>query len=589
VNRRHFLRHLSQAGVAASLPLGIAAQGGAGGLPGAIPFPPAACPKRRLSLAAAIAQIRTLNTEFPIIGIYRKPNDQDRQSAGSGMGIHPCNGKTPCTQPDYRSEQIYPPFIMAPRRQTDYLVRQAYLLLPEQIRKTTAFVIVDRLLQFPEAYLAYLRRKQHVVLVGSFFGIDGINTTDTYEASDTGTGVKSFHRMQLRQLEYALTLLQSLHKPIVDIIYGMGDSTTPFAINIRQALEQQSRILLRCAGLDPQLLVLDWGADELIFKAFARRLPPLSVKLILANPAAKHHYDGYQTTQVILSRTLASLGLTAVSDAMPNTTTGTMMPNITTDATTGTVTMLAADIQVLVFDRHPQALADFNAGFSPGDPQQAAFDRQFRAVMSAIPAAQQPNTVVIDGRNPNGALNSVCLPTSDRYLGFGSWGTFANACGQTLAVAKLLFYAKQPATQRQLLLEAIAHDVFCVGHAAAQAAASPLRQRLQAQNLRYLHKENLRQPYDLAEITQVFRVMTEFVNEQIQLHLPGSGEFVVIPQLWRTFESQVFLKQGPLTVAGVFRRDLPAATFNPLQLPGAKTLTLQDLNQNLTGFSSDPP
>jgi hypothetical protein len=493
VLRRQFLKRFSQAGIGAATPFagGVIHQ-----LLGSVAYraptrvsvrSPITCSEQLLSktpakTAAVLAQIQTLNTEFPVIGIYRKPNDQDRQSAGSGMGIYPCNGRTPCSEPDRRSEQSYPPFIMATRRQTDGLVRQAYLLLPEQIRKTTAFVIVDRLLQFPEQYLPYLRRKTQVVLVGSFFGIDAISSFADYEKSDNGTGVKSFHRLQLRQLEYAIALLQSLNKPIVDIIYGMGDSTTPFAITIREQLEQQSRSLLTCAGLDPKTLELDWGADELIFKAFARRLPPLAFKLVMANAGAKHHYDGYQTTQVILERTLVSLKLT--------TTTGSDF-----------------DAQVFVFDRHPAASPDFSPSFLPDDRRQAEFDRQFRDQMSAITPEQQAKTIVIDGRNPNGALNATCLPTSDQYLAFGSWGTFANACGQTLAIAKLLMYAKNPVAQRQLLLEAVAHDVYVIGHAAAQDRRSPLREALKAQNLSYQHKEsNLQTAYRLDEMVAVFKL-----------------------------------------------------------------------------------
>jgi hypothetical protein len=557
VNRRRFLQRLSRAGVALATPFAwFGIQRGFG----ARTYAASARPKPRQvpKTATVLAQIRTLNTEFPIIGIYRRPNDQDRQSAGSGMGIYPCDGKIPCSEPDHRSELVYPPFIMATRRQTDSLVRQAYLLLPESIRQTTGFVIADRLIQYPENYLAYLSRKKQVVLIGSFFGIDAIASLADYEKSDQGTGVKSFHRLQLRQLNYAISLIQSLNKPIVDIIYGMGDSITPFALTIRHQLEQQSRTLLTEAGLDPQNLVLDWGADELIFKAFARRLPPLAFKLVMAHPAAKHHYDGHQTTQVILERTLASLQLTPATGA-------------------------DYDAQVFVFDRHPAAPSDFNQGLSPEDPQQAIFDQQFREKISALSPEQQTKTIVIDGRNPNGALNAACLPTSAQFLGFGSWGTFANSCGQTLAMAKLLIYAKNRRVQRQLLLEAIAHDVFCIGYAAVQDQRGPLRQLLYAQNLRYLHKEShLQNGYSLAEIVQVFKVMNQFVNQQMQTQVPGcqNTEFVVIPQLWRTFESQVFLKQGTLSVAGVFRQDLPAQTFNPLVLlPVAKTLRLQDLEK----------
>lgn len=225
-------------------------------------FPPLhsatlAAPALSAKTAAVLATIQTLNTEFPSIGIYHKPNDQDRQSAGSGLGIYPCDGKLPCGEPDQRSESIYPPFVMAPRRQTDGLVRQAYLLLPASIRQTTAFVIADRLLQFPEAYLPYLQQKSKVVLIGSFFGIGAITNKTDYDNTDNGTGTRTFHRMQLRQLEYAIALIQSLNKPIIDIVYGMGDSITPYAVTIRNFLKRDCQTILQRAGLNPSLFVMD--------------------------------------------------------------------------------------------------------------------------------------------------------------------------------------------------------------------------------------------------------------------------------------------------------------------------------------------
>jgi hypothetical protein len=505
-------------------------------------------PNPSAATGKVLAKIQTLNTEFPSIGVYHKPNDQDRKSAGSGMGIYPCNGATPCTEADQRSESIYPPFVMATRRQTDGLVRQAYLLLPTEIRQTTAFVIVDRLVQSPEAYLPYLQRKSQVVLVGSFFGIGDVRNEADYQKTDDGTGTKTFHQLQLRQLEYAIALIQSLNKPCVDIIYGMGDSMNAYAVTIRNQLQNKSQNILRKAGLDPNLFVLDWGADELAFKAFARRLPSLAFKVTMANPEAKHHYDANHTTAEIVRRTILSLKLTEA-------------------------TAQNFDAQVLVFDRHPQASADFNQYFSPDDPQQAKFDRQFRQQMTAFTPEEQAKTIIIDGRNPNGALNLASLPTSDRFLSFGSWGTFANACGQTLAIAKILAHAQNRPAQRQLLLEAVAHDVFCIGYASSQDKSSPLRQALKKKQLPYIHKNP--PDYSLSQMQQVFAIVNSFVNSQMKKYMPGAydTEFVVIPQLWRIFESQVLIKDGTLSIAGVFRRDLPQNTFNPFTLiPKIKTL-----------------
>jgi hypothetical protein len=79
-------------------------------------------------------------------------------------------------------------------------------------------------------------------------------------------------------------------------------------------------------------------------------------------------------------------------------------------------------------------------------------------------------------------------------------------------------------------------------------------------------------------MSQVFSVLNTFVNQQMQTYIPSSKntEFVIVPQLWRIFERQVFLKEGPLSVAGVFRQDLSPKTFNPFALiPKVKVLTLK--------------
>jgi Protein of unknown function (DUF4127) len=380
----------------------------------------------------------------------------------------------------------------------------------------------------------------------SAWGVNAVRNEAEYRNTDDGTGTKTFHRLQLRQLEYAIALIQSLDKPCVDIIYGMGDSMNDYAVTIRNQLQNKSQEICQQAGLDPDLFILDWGADELVFKAFARRLPSLAFKVTMANSEAKHHYDANHTTAEIVRRTILSLKLTEA-------------------------TAQDFDAQVLVFDRHPRASSDFNQYFSPDDPQQAKFDRHFRQQMTAFTPEEEAKTVIIDGRNPNGALNIASLPSSDRFLAFGSWGTFANACGQTLAIAKILAHAQNRPAQRQLLLEAVAHDVFCIGYASAQDKSSPLRQALK--ETPYIHKNP--PEYSLEQMQQVFAIVNSFVNSQMKKYMPGAfdTEFVVIPQLWRIFESQVFIKDGTLSIAGVFRRDLPPNTFNPFTLiPNIKTL-----------------
>lgn len=496
------------------------------------------------STQAVITRIQ--NIRFSTLGkIYHSPNDQDR----TGMGIWPCRTcKGPirdCQEEDRRSEKIYLPFVMAPRRQTDMMVRQAYHLLPETIRRQTAFVLADRLVQYPEAYLPYLQQKQQVVLVGSFVGIDNARSAAAFPQ-----WLVQLHQLELLQVEVCIDLIHSLGKPIVDIVYAVGDSPSEFASTFREQMEVKLHRILDSKGLKQLQRPLAWGADEVMLKAFARRLPPLRLKVRMASPNARHHYDGQATTTAVLQLAMTEVGLTATQND-------------------------SFDIQALIFGRHPQALA---FAYQPNDGQQQALDQQFAQQLRQVPVDLRSKTLIIDARIPNGAWDAQCIPPSDDFLAFGSWGTFTNSCAQTLTIAKLLHYAQRPTIQRQLLLESIVHDVFAIGYAEARHRNSPLRSRLQAEGLRYDDT-----CYATAkEVEHVYEVINAFVNERIATVAPqlGSVTFKVSPQLWRTFESQVFLEGGEDAIPGVYRTDLNPAIFNPLRaVTNAKRFTLPELNQ----------
>lgn len=469
---------------------------------------------------AVISRIQTIR--FSNLGkIYHSPNDQDR----TGRGIWPCRTcEGPirdCQEEDRRSEQIYLPFVMAPRRQTDMMVRQAYQLLPEIVRRQTAFVLADRLVQYPEAYLPYLQQKQQVVLVGSFVGIDNARNMAEFPQ-----WLVQLHQLELLQVEVCIDLIHSLGKPIVDIVYALGDSPSDFAPTFRQHIQAKLHRILESKGLKQLQRPLAWGADEVMLKAFARRLSPLRLKAHIASPNARHHYDGQATTSTILQLAMTEVGLTATQDD-------------------------SFDMQALIFGRQPQASA---FAYQPNDGQQQSLDRQFAQQLRRLPANLHPKTLIIDARIPNGAWDTQCIPTSDDFLAFGSWGTFTNSCAQTLAIAKLLHYAQHPTIQRQLLLEAVVHDVFTIGYAEARNLNSPLCKQLQSSGLRYDDT-----CYATAtEVERVFEVINAFVNERIATVAPqlGSVTFRVIPQLWRTFESQVLLDGGDGAIAGIYRTDL---------------------------------
>jgi len=496
-------------------------------------------------MVAVLGKIKNINTEFPAIGVYHRPNDQDRESAGSGRGIFPCSGQTPCAETDNRSEKIYLPFVMATRRQTDTMARQAYLLLSDEIRRDTAFLITDRLIQFPEAYLPYIQQKQNVVLIGSFMGLDkDITNIEQYHNK---TLLKAFHDMEIRQLEYAIDLVQNLGKIVIDVVFAIGDSPSPYADNFRtEIMEKRLYQLLRSRGLENIFRHLNWGADDTTLRAFSRQLPNLKLKVVMANPKAKHHYDGYQTTDKIVEWVTDELGINRCEND-------------------------DFDVQVFIFDRHPHAPSDFNAPFLVNDPIQKSFDQEFSQRLKALTDDEQAKTIIIDGRNPNGAFNSLSIPPSDKFLAFGSWGTFGNACAQTLAMAKILHFSDKPnrrAIQRQLLLEAVAHDIFVIGYAEAQNQNSALRKSLADKGLRYIHKESSHQRYqDANEVQKVYQEVSLFVNERMSVLMPklSSTKLVVVPQLWRMFESQVYVSDGDLSVAGVYREDLPSAIFNPFK------------------------
>ncbi len=162
------------------------------------------------------------------------------------------------------------------------------------------------------------------------------------------------------------------------------------------------------------------------------------------------------------------------------------------------------------------------------------------------------------------------LPYDD-LLAFGSWGTFGNCVGSTLAVAKILFYAKNPAAQRQLYLEAIAHDVFANGYKEVQRPEEPKSFCNQLKNqtgITFNHYDGYDNP---ATVKKVFEVLNRHVNVRMQEHFAGLSSvnnrvFRITPQFWRTFESEVHIwprLPEEIHKVGIYRTDLEAIAFNP--------------------------
>jgi hypothetical protein len=183
---------------------------------------------------------------------------------------------------------------------------------------------------------------------------------------------------------------------------------------------------------------------------------------------------------------------------------------------------------------------------------------------------QRSKLVVIDGRLFNGAWNTDSVPYDD-LLSFGSWGTLGNCVGSTLAAAKILYHARNPVAQRQLYLEAVAHDAFANGYKEAQRQEEPksfARKLKEQTGITFNHYEGYGDP---GIVARVFEALNQHVNERMQQHFGGQPYirdrmFRLTPQFWRTFENEVHLwprLPGEIHKVGVYRTDLEASTFNP--------------------------
>ncbi|MGD1909529.1 MAG: DUF4127 family protein [Rivularia sp. (in: cyanobacteria)] len=461
--------------------------------------------------------------------IYHQPTYQDNE----GKGIFPKNGT------DRRSERVYPAFVLGPRRQVDSLVRQIYGLLPNQ---DTAFVITDRLVQYPHEYLPYISHAKSVVLIGSFVGI--------------GTTEESFkyayerHKRELWQLEQSIQLAQAMKCPIQSVVFAMGDSPRSEATQVRDQLQVKFNTLLEKYNLSHLKQPITWGADENALVAFAQTLAPKKILIRLSNPQSKHHYDAEKTSQEVILEKLKALGLTKVNSGWD------FDPDFATTNTDW-------DFEVAILTRRAGGSTD---DYQSNDLEQAKLDEKFLSRYRSYTPEQRSKLVIIDGRLFNGAWDSRSALKNCDLLAFGSWGTFGNVVGATLAIAKILFVAQNPLVQKQLYLEAVAHDVFANGYAEAQRGE--LKKRVDFSGIGYEHYAG----YTKAEDTAVvFAILNEFVNQRMKEHFAGTNclggkNLRFTPQLWRTFESEVHLEppfENKIARAGVFREDLDSTIFQP--------------------------
>ncbi|MCA2959333.1 MAG: DUF4127 family protein [Silvanigrellales bacterium] len=457
----------------------------------------------------------------------RKPTGSATFQDSESRGIFPA-----VAEADTRSEPIYLPFVLGPRRQVDQMVRQLYLLLPLNIRTETAFIVSDRFVQNPAAYVPYLKSRAQVVIVTSFVGIGNA----TNRNSDAYKYATWRHGEELWGLMKTIEAAKALGKPVSSVVLGMGDSTTDFGPTVRAEVQARVDDVLTKLDVAQVATPVSWGADELVAVAFARALPERGVKVWFSNPNARHTWDGRRTTLEIVNEKIRQTRL-RVEDKSP-------------------------DIWSVVLSRRPGQ----DDRYVENDAQQLAFDEALLRDFRPMPSSEANLTALIDGRSFNGAWNAQATLRRCDLLAYGSWGTFGNTVGQTLAQAKILQASGNAAARKQLLLEAVAHDVFSIGYAESQS--SRLAALARAQGVVFQHYGG----YDTAGTTAtVFRALNGLVNQRMQEHYAGTGcmdgrTVRATAQLWRTFESEVHLwpqLPGEVFGAGVYRKSLPPDTFDP--------------------------
>jgi hypothetical protein len=436
-----------------------------------------------------------------------------------------------------RSEAALPPFVLSARRQTDQMARTAYLLLNPQVRRTTAFVFVDRLAQDPDTYLPYLAKKQNVILLGTFAGLGGIKA----ENDAAHDAIRIRHARELFKLRASITLMKAMGLQVTDVLWYLGDTHSNTAAlqtlftSIRKDLQARFDRTMAAAGLSSIRRELAFGGDELPLVAFARA-SGVAVKAYVeySNPDAMPLYDGGNTTRELLISKFADAGVTVTS------------------------TPADADFEFYVLSRPPEDT--FNLANLVTRPSESDVFARFQA----LPLARRAKSYLVDMRYPNGALSADTVPQSCDYLGFSGWGTGANALGTAVGTAKLLTLTGNRNAAKRLILEAVAHDVFANGYKEAQRGE--LKRRVDAKlapvSLTYSHHPGYSE-LQADSLYDAFKIVNEFVNERMKTHFGASGclpvgqpaPMRITAQMWRHFEAETHLVgvNDGFHVPGLFR------------------------------------
>lgn len=499
-------------------------------------------------------------------GLYREPvpNNQDAQNnAVAGLGGPYVDAM--------------PAFVFSPRRQTDQMVRQAYELLPPDLKRDVAFVHAQRVAQDPEGAAQYLAGKKQVVIVGSLKGVNSATADDPK--------VTAVHNKELKALEITLAMARGLGLPVRDVVYGMGDSSparvagrfvpNAFAVQKRTELEGRMRGLLTSANYLREER-LSWGADELMLCAFAAQLPDQTISTDLESPTSRYFYDSDATTKELVEEAARKSALTVVSGA--------------------------ADLHLHAFSLLPAANTAGDQTFPDAGElaAQRSADEAFAAKLRQRAAGGLSRTVIVDARLNNGALDTASLPPTVDVLGFSAWGTGGNNFGQALAMAKIVASAENrakasgnaaelrrvSAARTQLAVEAIAHDVFFIGYASGASGASVGDGRANALSswLRG-HALPVAPGQSLAESQLIgfYREASRYATAALTAKYAGlAGQVRFVPQPFnRRFEASTLYSEGPLAQAGSLSSELVAKY--PDMRPGA---TYRDYTPKAPGASA---
>jgi hypothetical protein len=400
--------------------------------------------------------------------------------------------------------------------------------------KDTAFIIAERLVQYPEDYLSTISHFDKAVLVQSFVGLGQGTQYDDW--------ARERHDKELWRLEQSIRLLQSINRAISGVVCAMGDSLNPVAKEVREKIQTRLYSLLDQYNLSAIKQPITWGADELVAMAIAQTLPKTKVHIKIANNETQLHYDANRRPREVVTEKLSAIGLVESE----------------TDW----------DFEVAILTRRKNGSV---SDYQKNDQEQAKLDEDFLAQYKHYSSQERSKLVIVDGRLFNGAWNVKSVLPYDDLLAFGSWGTFGNCVGSTLAVAKILFYAKNPVAQKQLYLEAVAHDVFANGYQEAQRQEEPESFCNKLKNKTGITCNHYNGYPDSTTTQKVFALLNQHVNQRMQQYFAGISSvkdriFRFTPQFWRTFESEVHIwPRLPEEVhsVGVYRTDLEALAFNP--------------------------